>query len=94
MSLFSTQVGVIGENLLVNAAMKARHGRLSPFGPVADAYGLDVLLFDRETGGSVANHQSRMTLACKRLLDRVAEPRFSAGFCALTVRDLCWNSFT
>ncbi|WP_281254265.1 hypothetical protein [Paraburkholderia ribeironis] len=42
MSLTSTQVGVIGENLLVNAVMKASDGRLSPFRPIADDDRLDV----------------------------------------------------
>jgi hypothetical protein len=52
--LSSTQIGIIGENLLVNAVMKASDGRLSPFKPVADDDGLDVLFFDKETGNSVA----------------------------------------
>lgn len=52
--LSSTQIGVIGENLLVNAVMKASNGRLSPFKPVADDDGLDVLFFDKNTGNSVA----------------------------------------
>ena len=39
--LSSTQIGIIGENLLVNAVMKASNGRLSPF-------------FDKKTGNSVA----------------------------------------
>ena len=53
-TLSSTQIGVIGENLLVNAVMKASNGRLSPFKPIADDDGLDVLFFDKETGKSVA----------------------------------------
>ena len=52
--LSSTQIGVIGENLLVNAVMKASKGQLSPFTPIADDDGLDVLFFDKETGKSVA----------------------------------------
>ena len=52
--LSSTQIGAIGENLLVNAVMKASAGRLSPFKPVADDDGLDVLFFDKKTGNSVA----------------------------------------
>lgn len=54
MPLSSTQVGAIGENLLVNAVMKASDGRLSPFQPLADDDGLDVLFFDKLTGRSVA----------------------------------------
>lgn len=52
--LSSTQIGAIGENLLVNAVMKASGGRLSPFKSVADDDGLDVLFFDKKTGNSVA----------------------------------------
>lgn len=54
MPLSSTQIGAIGENLLVNAVMKASDGRLSPFQPLADDDGLDVLFFDKLTGGSAA----------------------------------------
>jgi len=54
MPLSSTQIGAIGENLLVNAVMKASDGRLSPFQPIADDDGLDVLFFDKLTGNSVA----------------------------------------
>ena len=54
MPLSSVQIGAIGENLLVNAVMKASDGRLSPFQPLADDDGLDVLFFDKLTGNSVA----------------------------------------
>ncbi|QOT76335.1 DUF4365 domain-containing protein [Cupriavidus basilensis] len=54
MPLSSTQIGAIGENLLVNAVMKASDGRLSPFQPLADDDGIDVLFFDKETGNAVA----------------------------------------
>jgi hypothetical protein len=53
-TLSATQKGAIGENLLVNVVMKASNGRLSPFKPIADDDGLDVLFFDKETGRSVA----------------------------------------
>lgn len=65
MSLTSTQVGVIGENLLVNAVMKASDGRLSPFRPIADDDGLDVLFFDKDTGNSVA-----MQVKCRTVTTR------------------------
>ena len=39
----------IGENLLINAVMKASEGRLTPFQPLADDDGLDVLFFDKLT---------------------------------------------
>lgn len=54
MTLSSTQIGTIGENLLVNAVMKASEGRLSPFQPYADDDGLDLLFYDKQTGNSVA----------------------------------------
>lgn len=54
MALTSTQIGTIGENLLVNGVMTASDGRLSPFRPVADDDGIDVLFFDKFTGQSVA----------------------------------------
>jgi hypothetical protein len=63
--LSSTQIGTIGENLLVNAVMKASNGRLSPFQPLADDDGLDVLFFDKETGRSVA-----IQLKCRTKTDR------------------------
>jgi hypothetical protein len=54
MGLSTTQIGAIGENLLINALMQASEGRLSPFQPIADDDGLDVLFFDKVTGKSVA----------------------------------------
>ena len=62
--LSSTQIGAIGENLLVNAVMKASRGRLSPFHPLADDDGLDVLFFDKNTGNSVA-----IQLKCRTATD-------------------------
>ena len=72
MSLTSTQIGAIGENLLANAVMKASDGRLSPFQPLADDDGLDMLFFDKETGNSVA-----IQLKCrtKTLYKRNSEER-------------------
>ncbi|OWJ57811.1 DUF4365 domain-containing protein [Paraburkholderia caledonica] len=54
MPLTSTQIGTIGENLLVNAVMKGSSGRLSPFQPLADDDGIDCLFWDKATGQSVA----------------------------------------
>ncbi len=54
MQLTSTQIGAIGENILINAVMIASKGRLSAFSPVADDDGIDVLFFDKETGNTVA----------------------------------------
>jgi hypothetical protein len=66
MPLSSTQIGAIGENLLVNAVMKASDGRLSPFQPIADDDGLDVLFYDKVTGNSVAIQLKCRTVTLKR----------------------------
>ena len=50
MALTSTQVGLVAENLVINALLKASSGRLVPFRPVADDYGIDLLLYDKVTG--------------------------------------------
>jgi hypothetical protein len=65
-ALSSTQIGAIGENLLINAVMKASDGRLSPFQPVADDDGLDVLFFDKVTGNSVAIQLKCRTATLKK----------------------------
>jgi hypothetical protein len=46
----STQLGLIAENLVINALILASHGRLAPFRPVADDEGIDLLLYDKGTG--------------------------------------------
>lgn len=66
MPLSSTQIGAIGENLLVNAVMKASDGRLSPFQPLADDDGLDVLFFDKQTGNSVALQLKCRTVSIRK----------------------------
>lgn len=72
MPLSSTQIGAIGENLLANAVMKASDDRLSPFQPLADDDGLDVLFFDKLTGNSVA-----IQLKCRTVTMRSARQRTS-----------------
>lgn len=44
-----TQKGAIAENLVCNWLMRCSDGRLSPYKPVADDGGIDVLVFDRKT---------------------------------------------
>lgn len=66
MGLSTTQIGAIGENLLVNALMKASEGRLSPFQPLADDDGLDVLFFDKVTGNSVAIQLKCRTVSIRK----------------------------
>ncbi len=50
MSLSSTQIGTLAENLIANELMIESSGRLSPFQPIADDDGIDVLIFDKVTG--------------------------------------------
>ena len=50
MKLSSTQIGSISENLVANELMIESGGRLSPFQPVADDDGIDVLIYDKRTG--------------------------------------------
>lgn len=51
--LSSTQIGAIAENLVANELMIESRGRLSPFQPIADDDGLDVLIYDKVTGRAV-----------------------------------------
>lgn len=51
--LSSTQIGAIAENLVANELMIESKGRLSPFQPIADDDGLDVLIYDKVTGRAI-----------------------------------------
>ena len=53
MKLTSTQIGSLAENLVANELMIESSGRFSPFQPVADDCGIDVLIYDKITGKSV-----------------------------------------
>ncbi|WCE31682.1 hypothetical protein [Vibrio sp. SCSIO 43137] len=53
MELTSTQIGAIAENLAANELMIESDGRLSPFQPIADDDGIDVLVYDKVTGGAL-----------------------------------------
>lgn len=48
-ALTSTQVGAIGECLTAAGILEGSAGRLSPFKPIADDDGMDLLLFDKIT---------------------------------------------
>jgi hypothetical protein len=48
--LSSTQIGAIAENLIANELMIESKGRLTPFQPIADDDGIDVLIYDKKTG--------------------------------------------
>lgn len=51
--LSSTQIGAIAENLIANELMIESKGRLTPFQPIADDDGIDVLIYDKVTGKAV-----------------------------------------
>ncbi|MCP4552155.1 MAG: DUF4365 domain-containing protein [Bacteroidetes bacterium] len=53
MELSSTQIGIIAENLTANELMIESGGRLSPFQPIADDDGIDVLIYDKVTGAAL-----------------------------------------
>lgn len=86
MPLSSTQVGAIGENLLANAVMKASDGRLSPFQPLADDDGLDVLFFDKLTGNSVA-----IQLKCRTVTIRKRNSEERGNIVHFEVRKATFN---
>lgn len=48
MPVSATQIGAIGENLIANWLMSGSSGRLSPYQPVADDGGVDLLVYDRQ----------------------------------------------
>lgn len=53
MKLSSTQIGALAENIVANELMIESKGRLSPFQPIADDDGIDVLIYDKITGNAV-----------------------------------------
>lgn len=53
MKLTSTQIGVLAENLVANELMIESKGRLSPFQPMADDDGVDILIYDKKTGKAI-----------------------------------------
>lgn len=52
--LSSSQRGTIAEYFVATALMAASGGRLSPFVPLVDDHGVDLVVLDKETGRSVA----------------------------------------
>lgn len=51
--LTNTQVGAIGETAVAAQLMLLSEGRLSPFLPLADDDGIDLIVFDKVTGASL-----------------------------------------
>lgn len=62
----STQLGAIAENLVANALMLESGGRLSPFVPQADDDGIDLLIYDKETGRALPVQVKSRTVTLKR----------------------------
>lgn len=52
--LTSSQKGTISEYFVATALMTASDGRLSPFVPLSDDHGIDLIVLDKETGRSVS----------------------------------------
>lgn len=52
--LSTSQKGKIAELFVASALMAGSGGRLSPFVPLVDDHGVDLVVVDKETGGSVA----------------------------------------
>ena len=53
MKLTSTQIGALAENVVANELMIESGGRLSPFQPIADDDGIDLLVYDKVTGNAL-----------------------------------------
>lgn len=49
--LTSTQKGAIAENIIANELMIETDGQFSPFSPCADDEGIDLLIYDKKSGG-------------------------------------------
>lgn len=64
--LTSTQVGAIAENLMVNALLIESKGILSPFRPVADDSGIDILVYPKSGGHTVSLQVKARTVALKK----------------------------
>ena len=62
----STQIGAIAENLVANTLMLGSNGRLSPFSPVADDDGIDMLIYDKTTGCALPAQVKSRTVALKK----------------------------
>lgn len=61
----STQLGAIAEILIANALMVHSGGRLSPFTAMADDDGIDLLVYDKQSGQALPDlewqvHQHRL----------------------------------
>jgi len=62
----STQIGAIAENLVANALMLESGGRLSPFIAMADDDGIDLLVYDKESGRALPVQVKSRTVTLKK----------------------------
>ncbi len=62
----STQIGAIAENLVSTALMLESGGRLSPFLPLADDDGIDLLIYDKSTGKALPAQVKSRTVTLNR----------------------------
>ena len=61
-----TQRGAIAEQIVATRLILASDGRLSPFQPLADDMGIDLLVYDKETGKSIPLQIKSRTKALNR----------------------------
>ena len=54
MELTSTQKGTVTEHMVASLLMLASGGRLSPFMPMSDDHGIDLIVLDKITNISLA----------------------------------------
>ncbi len=64
--LTTTQIGALAENIVSNELMKFSGGRLTPFAPLADDDGIDVLIFDKNTGKAIPIQVKARTITLKK----------------------------
>ena len=62
----ATQKGAIGESIVAIQLILESGGRLSPFEPLADDDGIDLLIYDKETGHSAPLQVKTRTGTVKR----------------------------
>jgi hypothetical protein len=65
-SVTETQIGAIAESLVATQLIVESKGRLSPFTPLADDRGIDLLLYDKGTGHGLPLQIKSRTKTLKR----------------------------
>jgi hypothetical protein len=64
--LSSTQIGAVAENLVASVLMIESRGRLSAFHPAADDDGIDLLIYDKESGTALPIQVKSRSVTLKR----------------------------